>query len=169
MTVLSIECLKKYLRYCPSTGIFYFTSHPDNGLQEGDPAGYLDDTGYIRVRIEGVSFSAHRLAFLFMTGREPGQAVDHINHDPTDNRWCNLRECTLAQNSGNAKLRKDNKTGFKGVRKSKSGKYVASMRYNGKSVHLGTFCTPEEAHQAYCKAAEDQYGEFSYPKPNKSL
>ncbi|GAH20073.1 unnamed protein product, partial [marine sediment metagenome] len=42
--------------------------------------------------------------------------IDHINRDGLDNRKCNLRPCTNSQNQKNSKLRKDNKSGLRGVR-----------------------------------------------------
>ena len=42
-----------------------------------------------------------------------------------------------------------------GVQRISSGKFVSQIRKNGgKTVHLGTFSTPEEAFQAYKKAKE---------------
>lgn len=88
--------------------------------------------------------------------------VDHIDGDSTNNQRENLRVATRAQNAANRKRRVDNKTGFKGVTKRKnSNRYDAAIWINQKQVHLGRFDTPEEAHEAYLKAAGERYGEFA--------
>jgi len=88
--------------------------------------------------------------------------VDHINGDKLDNRKCNLRICTQAQNCCNSKKQKNNTSGYKGVcwhttRK----KWFSSIKYNKKNISLGYFNTPEEAYAAYCKAAKELHGEFA--------
>ena len=44
-----------------------------------------------------------------------------------------------------------NETGFKGVNKNHSGKFVARFKEKGKHLHLGTFATSEEAALCYAK------------------
>jgi uncharacterized Fe-S cluster-containing radical SAM superfamily protein len=43
-------------------------------------------------------------------------------------------------------------TGVLGTHRRPSGRYRATLWYGGKSYHLGTFDTPEEAHAAYLEA-----------------
>jgi hypothetical protein len=88
--------------------------------------------------------------------------VDHINHNPLDNRRCNLRLATKVENNQNSRKRRDNTSGFKGVYWNKwSKKWGAQIYTNGRHIHLGYFSTPEIAHEAYKKAAEQYHGEFS--------
>lgn len=88
--------------------------------------------------------------------------VDHINGDPFDNRKCNLRICEAIQNWWSRKKRSDNTSGFKGVTWSKSNsKWNARIKKHGKRISLGYFETPEAAHAAYCKAADELFGEFA--------
>lgn len=56
-----------------------------------------------------------------------------------------------------AALRKDNSTGFKGVTRA-GAKWQASIRRDGRPVHLGRYPTPEAAALAYDAAALDLYG-----------
>lgn len=70
-----------------------------------------------------------------------GLVVDHINHNPLDNRRENLRIITIRGNSLNQSKRKDNKSGYSGVFKTKNGKYKA-VHYK---TSLGVYNTKEEA------------------------
>jgi hypothetical protein len=41
------------------------------------------------------------------------------------------------------------------------GKYEARIGFQNKSIYLGLFHTPEEAHKAYCDKADELFGEFA--------
>jgi hypothetical protein len=86
--------------------------------------------------------------------------VDHINLDTLDNRKCNLRLCTNAQNQHNTQLRKDNTSGYKGV-SWQVYKWTAGLKIEGKRVHLGYYFCLIKAAKAYDKAAKEAYGEFA--------
>jgi hypothetical protein len=97
-----------------------------------------------------------------------GMFVDHINGDGLDNRRCNLRLCTHAENIRNSKTRRDNTSGYKGVYLLKHDrKWCACLSVNGVTRHLGRFTTPEAAARAYNEAAEKYYGRFA--RTNYSL
>lgn len=88
--------------------------------------------------------------------------VDHKNGDGIDNRRCNLRLATLSQNRQNAKLRKDNCVGSKGVHFDKQHrKYRARIQANNKRIEIGLFRTVEEARKAYEQSAKQYHGEFA--------
>lgn len=106
----------------------------------------------------------HRLILGRILGRDllGSEYVDHIDGDPLNNRRSNLRVCTLAQNSHNAKRRKDNTSGYKGVYFDKSKKkWRAHIKLNNKRKMLGMFKTAEEAYERYCAAAKELFGEFA--------
>jgi hypothetical protein len=91
-----------------------------------------------------------------------GMDVDHINGDGLDNRRCNLRIATRAQNLQNRGAPKDNKSGYKGVCwHRKTRRWMAQITTAGKHRYLGVFCSPDEAHAVYCAAAKEQHGEFA--------
>ncbi|QDP61702.1 MAG: hypothetical protein Unbinned4466contig1000_14 [Prokaryotic dsDNA virus sp.] len=76
----------------------------------------------------------------------------------TDNRLCNLRKVTRVENSRNAAIGKNNKSGCTGVHLNKNNKnWVASIKVNGKGILIGSFKNKEEAIKAR-KEAERKYG-----------
>lgn len=87
--------------------------------------------------------------------------VDHINQVVDDNRIENLRAAdkyTNQQNSGP----KQSISGLKGARFDKSrNRYLSDIRVFKKRIHLGTYKTAEEAHEAYKVAALKYHGEFA--------
>ncbi len=91
-----------------------------------------------------------------------GRYVDHVNGDKLDNRRANLRPVTKGQNAMNAKKPRDGVTSrFKGVSRFRSGKWIASIMFNGERRHLGYFFDEEAAAKAYDAAARELCGEFA--------
>lgn len=105
----------------------------------------------------------HRIAWYMATGVDPIDfELDHINGDKTDNRICNLRRATRADNNRNQTKRKNNTSGYKGVSWSKTySKWVAYIGVDWKRQHLGYFDTPKGAHVAYKDAANKLHGPFA--------
>lgn len=151
--------LKDALTYDPDTGIFRWRIDRRSPIKAGDIAGTFNAKGYRQISI-GRTYGAHRLAFLYMTGAFPPDMVDHINGDPADNRWCNLRPATNSENAMNRKVRKTNKIGITGVY-AKGDKFAAHICIKGKQMHLGAFNTIAEAKAARENAANILHGEYS--------
>ena len=144
---INIDLMKKYLTYDERTGIFNrrVSVSGKNG-RAGSVAGTLTPSGYISISILGTSYSAHRLAWLYVNGEEPPEFIDHINGVRNDNRICNLRCATRSQNGMNRGIPINNTSGYKGVTWSKkSGKWNAYIRKDGKRMHLGYFDNIEDA------------------------
>lgn len=149
--------LKEIVHYDPFTG--YFTSLVRRGskVMVGDKLG-SENKGYLYIMINYNKYLAHRLAWFYMNGEWPKE-IDHINGNPSDNRWANLRVATHRQNLANCKLKTNNSTGYKGVSKNR-GKYQAQIRVEGKRLMLGRFNTMQEASVAYEQKAVEFFGEY---------
>ena len=156
----TIQELKDKLSYDHDTGRFVWIMSSRNKLSVGDPAGCVNRHGYIQIRFIGYAYSAHRLAWLYMTGNWPNDEIDHINGIRTDNRWSNLREATSIENARNAKIKHNNVSGYKGV-SIDGNKFRSRIRIESVNVNLGKFDTAEEAHLAYCEAAKKYFGKFA--------
>ena len=149
--ILDQQHLKSILKYDARTGHFRWLkcAHPE---LVGQRAGSKDKKGYVQIQIAGKIYKAHRLAWLWMTGKFPIAHVDHRNALTGDNRWTNIRSVTRTVNQQNIRLpKKNNHSGFLGVIK-KGARWRAAITVDGKGKYLGTFNTPEEAHQAYLNA-----------------
>lgn len=112
----------------------------------------------LQLRIAGVSILAHRAAFLFMTGSIPDM-IDHIDGDPGNNAWHNLRAATHAQNMKNRKIPSHNTSGVKGVR-FRNGKYRAYITCDGKSTSK-TFESLENAAAWVKEVRQKLHGDFA--------
>lgn len=103
-----------------------------------------------------LTISMHRM----LMNAQPGEIIDHINHNGLDNRRSvNLRRVTAQQNSHN---RRPNGQ-YRGVHLLPEGKWraaIGSARV-GKTF-LGDFFTAEEAALAYNAAALERYGAYAF-------
>lgn len=174
MENLTQALLKAKLTYNPATGLF--TWNKGQRYSAGVIAGTTFN-GYIIIKLAQRRYRAHRLAWLYMTGEWPKNEIDHDNRDRADNRWSNLRDKTSGQNKLNAGLRKDNTSGSKGVhRDSRNGRFIAQITLGGRTEHLGSFATNDEAANCYLEASlarmthtETRLNQLVLPSPTKEL
>lgn len=155
--VLTQEELKAQLSYSPETGLFSRIGKPNHKV------GVRTEHGYIIIQVDRVSYRAHRLAWLYMTGHLPEEQIDHINGIRDDNRFANLRLASANENQWNMKPKKS-ACPAKGVSMA-YGKFRASIKVNCKSINLGLYETMDEAAHAYNKAAIKYFGEFARLNP----
>lgn len=95
-----------------------------------------------------------------------GMEVDHINGDGLDNRRKNLRIVTRKQSARNSRVKRNSRSGYKGVFKTRNktrNPWYAQLYISGrKTINLGYFRTPEEAALAYNAAAQSHNGEYAW-------
>lgn len=109
-------------------------------IAKSTKAGGIHPLGYIKMRVDGKMYMAHRIIFKMFNKDYEGATLDHINNNPSDNRIENLRLATREENNRNAVLRKDNKSGVKGVYWNPRDKYwTAAISYNKQRKVLGNF------------------------------
>jgi hypothetical protein len=145
------EMVDSKYRYDSITGAFS-VANPHPYMPRRNP-GTVSNRGYLMLNLCGRQCSAHRLAFLIMTGRWPENHVDHIDGNRLNNAWANLRDVKRQTNNENVrKARKDSHTGYLGARKRPNGTFYAAITVNRKGIWLGTFKTVEEAHHVYLEA-----------------
>lgn len=164
--------LKRLFRYEPETGYFYrlFDSYNGKGRlrsKAGSIAGHKCK-GYFRIHFKIADkkcyYSAHILAWFYMTGKWPKNEIDHIDLNKSNNAWKNLRLATHQQNACNMRRRINNTSGFKGVSSRIGGdKWYAHIRRNGKTFYIGTFDSKIAAAVAYDNEAKKLHGQFARP------
>jgi hypothetical protein len=130
--------------------------------------------GAAQARIGKTRVLMHR--FILGLNGNRSQVVDHINHNPLDNRRCNLRICTPSQNCANRVPHKNNPVGYKGVVDTKPGwvpplthrratvpmeRFRAMISYQGEHIYIGGFPTAEQAAKAYDAKAKELFGEYA--------
>ncbi len=120
-----------------------------------------------RVTIGCRRYMEHRLAWFYMMGEWPKHEVDHVNGDPFDNRWINLRAATHQENQSNRGKNRNNKSGYKGVSWHRGAqKWVAQIRAHNEVTYLGLFTDPVAAALAYRKAELEAFGRFTRGIPH---
>jgi hypothetical protein len=172
--------IKELLHYNPETGIFTWLERTPymfessetrsqnskcniwNSRFAGKKAGNLSKTDqYIQISLFSKNYRAHFLAYLYMTGKHLKKDIDHVNGIRNDNRWINLRPATRSQNLQNAKIPKNNTSGYKSICFDKAkGKWLVRGNLNGKQIFLGYFDNLQDASKFYCEWAKKAFGKF---------
>lgn len=119
---------------------------------------YVWVSSYNELDIEYKPKKLHQLIIFLEYGyKNQSIVIDHKNRNKLDNRSINLNVVTPLENAQNASLRRDNKSGVRGVSfTNRNQKWAVQIQYKNKNNWIGYFDTLEEAIKAR-KNAEDQY------------
>lgn len=153
------DLTKKYgIGYTSKGEEFYFDLEDYDKIK--DYCWYKTHFGYIATRVKRskTHIFMHRLLLNYTSELD----IDHINGNTIDNRKSNLRICNHCDNMKNQTKRKTNTSGIVGVYwDRKRNKWVATLKFNGKSVLHKRFDKKEEAIQARKEAEAKYFGEFA--------
>lgn len=158
----AVERLWELFSLNPLTGDLYWRIRVSARCRLDKPAGCLNPNGYRVLRIDGVLYSVHRIIRAWVDGNSSFQEnVDHWDRNPKNNQPWNLRLCNQSENMANVPHR--------GWTRVKNDRYAASIKFQGKRIHLGEFYTPLEAYTAYTTAKKLLFGHFACLSPHPSL
>lgn len=95
-----IERLMELLSYDPETGALQWKVATHHKCSKGTICPGIGSHGYKMVTIDRVTYLQHRIIWAMQTGYPPPDdlIIDHIDEDPSNNRWGNLR---LLDNAAN--------------------------------------------------------------------
>ena len=169
--MLTQEYLQSILHYAPESGVFTWIKTSKAGWV-GKTAGCIrlhpnckktqNKLHYLVIHILGKLYKAHRLAWLYMTGKFPEGLIDHEDGNGLNNKFSNLRPATVFTNNQNSVRPITNSSGYKGVYPhKKNGTWIAQITYNKVQHYLGSFATPEAASEAVRAKRIELHGEFA--------
>lgn len=164
-TPLTAEIIREILEYRPLDGVFYWRNEGRAGFNNsaifhkaGDIAGTKRKVdGRVVIRINGKLYLRYRLAWLWVAGVWPLAEIDHIDGDPTNDRFSNLRDASRTKNQENMRLPQKTKesSAFLGVYANKKGRkkrWRSAISVAGKQISLGAFYNEIDAYEAYVHA-----------------
>jgi hypothetical protein len=157
----AFEELNEYYQYNPNTGIIILKKARCRAdlSRIGKAVGCLG--GPIRrktwtVKHKGKSYYLSRIAWILMTKKDPGDLiVEHINRNPQDNRWNNLRLATATENNYN-------KVSVGYTKRKDNNNYRVRITVGGTRITIGEFENEEDAKASLALARQCFYGDFAY-------
>ena len=156
----SAETLKQILDYDKATGVFTWKIRPARNVFAGAVAGSYSKKSGRTIGINGMGFTAQRLAWVYMGMPTPKGVIAHRNGDNSDNRISNLIDASRSECNQLAAICGHNTTGMKGVQVDGEG-YVVRIVKGGKVYSGGKFKFLSEAKKAASDLRSKLHGEFS--------
>jgi hypothetical protein len=166
MLPFSYQQVRTLFNYDPITGWLTWRVRPSNGTYAGTRAGTNAYSGKgqttphcRQVKIYGELYIEAHIIWLWVTGKAPRHEVDHIDTDPFNNVWTNLREADDSQNNYNRHGHKAGCLKWAWYDKRKN-KYQSRVVANGVKYWIGYFNTEQEAHDAAFVVAQRLHNKF---------
>jgi hypothetical protein len=152
--------LLKNLWYDRENGRFFFIRSSRTGWT-GMEAG-CTTTGRCTIRLGNRGYARSYLVWLAETGSFPpkGYDIDHINRNPLDDRFCNLRITTRSQNCMNKNRQSNNTSGHRNIHQDKDGWFVVQVQKKDYRTRIRCH-TLEEAIEVRDKLIRELHGEFA--------
>jgi len=117
-----------------------------------------DSNGYGTMKWMGKCDRAHRVYYRVFYGQIPIEShIDHICRNTSCVNPKHLRAVSRSENLRNVTVYKNNKSGFKGVYKTKDGKFRVTVSLNGKTINIGSYASSVEAAHAYDDAIRSMF------------
>lgn len=157
---MDLNRVRSVVSYDAEAGTFMWLCNRKGGsARVGASAGCTRPDGYVHIVIDGERHYAHRLAWQMEVGLIPsGMEIDHIDHNPSNNKIGNLRLVTRSGNRKNRSRDSRNKSGVNGVHWSENAKaWAVQVRSDRKTKHIGYFKDLKKASEAR-RAAEAALG-----------
>ena len=167
ITVEDVASFYRVFKYNADTGSLIWVVRTGSRSNPGSEVGCLRPDGYKSLMLHNRLLFVHRVCYCMATGMPLGSNdfVDHMNGNKADNRACNLRAVDHKTNVQNTrKPNRRSESGFLGVQEEKrpnrspqSRMFAAKIGVTldtgkKKLLYIGSFHTPEAAHQAYLEA-----------------
>ncbi len=139
--------LLKAFEYNSETGKI-FKKLKDKTISTGCKRYRLDRNGEPWMHVisyNGVQYASHRIIWRMVTGEDPAPlTIDHIDRNPFNNKWENLRLADAFVQSNNREWKATK--GHKGITFHKATqKWQVRIRKENKRIYLGVYKTKEEA------------------------
>ena len=154
-TGLTYERVRYLFKYNPGTGNLIRRVSRNTNSMKGQVIKRQPSRRYTVVTVDMRDYLAHRIIWLYMTGKWPKEQIDHINRIKHDNRWINLREATGNQQQVNRNIQRNNKLGIRGITVVRN-RFCVQIGTGGQHFYLGHFKDLDEAVEVR-KAAEIRY------------
>lgn len=78
-------------RYEYVDGQLIFKKWCGGSTRKGEPAGFIDTHGYMKIKIKGKTYMLAHIVWLIHTGDWPEFELDHRDRNKRNNRFNNLR------------------------------------------------------------------------------
>jgi hypothetical protein len=158
--MINQKVLKEFFTYDKDLGCFIRIKKSGQKGFVGQLCNSKNKGGHIQISINGRTYLAHRLAWLYVYGEFPKNQIDHINCIRDDNRIINLRIATNQQNSFN-RIKALGISGLKGVQWDKvKRKWLVNPVIDNKRHYLGYFNDKQNAYIAYLNFCKNNHGDF---------